>query len=178
MLSNHLDLRRQLNSISVELAKALPKPRNIAEAKTLLTVAQQHVKDLNKKAATLRISYLEEQAMLLENNNDPKAAEIRKWILKAEELTRMSKKLHSYLRPNQTSSLSHIMVPADGKTPKEAIEWKRVSDPEEVEETILDRNQDHFGQGDGTPFTEDDLRSIPFSGMGPLADSILAGTGI
>jgi hypothetical protein len=47
------------------------------------------------------------------------------------------------------------MVPADGKPPKEAQEWKRVSDPEEVETTLLNRNGDHFGQGDGTPFTKD-----------------------
>jgi hypothetical protein len=113
--------------------------------------------------------------MFLESNNDPKAAEIRKRILKAEELVRMFKKLRSYLRPHQNSNLSHVLVPADGKPPKKADKWKRISDPEEVEETILDHNQDHFGQGKGTPFTEDDLGTIPFSRTGPLADSILAG---
>ncbi len=77
--------------------------------------------------------------MLLDGNNDPKAAEIRKRILKAEETKRMFQKLRSYLRPKQHSSLSHFMVPADGRPPKQATEWKRVLDPEEVKTTQRDK---------------------------------------
>ena len=176
MLANHLDLRRQLESIQSSMTETLPEPRNRNEAKLFLRSAQQHVRDLNKKASELRITYLEEQARLLETNNDPKAADIRKRILKAEELIRMFNKLRSYLRPHQQSNLSHVLVPSDGKPPKEAMEWTRISDPDEVETNILDRNRLHFGQGHGTPFTTGNLGTIPFCGTGPLADSILAGT--
>jgi hypothetical protein len=113
--------------------------------------------------------------MLLEGNNDPKVADIQKQILKAEEITRMFNKLCSYLRPSQQSSLSHVMIPADGLPPKESKEWKGISDPDEVKTCILDRKKAHFGQAEG-PFTTDELGEIPFSGTGPLADSILAGT--
>jgi hypothetical protein len=175
MLRTHHDLRRQLHSITAELTVPLPAPRNQEEAQTLLRAAQQNVRTLNKKASELRISYLEEQAQLLDANNDVKAAEIRRRILKAEELTRMFKKLRSYLRPNLHSSLSHVLVPSDGKPPKQAKTWKRVSEPAVVEATILSRNETHFGQGHGTPFTEGQLGTIPFNGTGSLADSILAG---
>jgi hypothetical protein len=176
MKKTWIDLRRQLSSIESVLEAPLPAPRTLAEAQAMLTATQKNVRDLNKRAASLRILYLEEQAMLLEGSDDPKAADIRRRILKAEQLTQMFKKLRSYLRPNQHSSLSHVMVPADGKPPKEATKWKRVSDPEDVETAILDKNSTHFGQGHGTPFTIGALGSIPFNGMGPLADSILNGT--
>ena len=176
MLLNHLDLRRQLRSIQSNLEETLPEPTNRDEAKAFLRVAQTNVRELNKKAATLRMTYLEEQAMYLETNNDPKSAEIRKRILRAEEMKRTFKKLRSYLRPNQHNSLSHVMIPSDGLPPKESKEWQRVSDPEEIETNILEKNTKHFGQANGTPFTKGELGKIPFSGTGPLADSILEGT--
>jgi hypothetical protein len=126
MLRNHLDLRRQLQSTAKELTATLPEPRDLDEARILLRAAQKNVKQLNKKASRLRITYLKEQAKVLDGNNDTKAAEIRRRIIKAEELTQMFKKLRSYLRPNQHSSLSHVMIPADGKPPKEAKQWQRV----------------------------------------------------
>ncbi len=67
------------------------------------------------------------------------------------------------------------MVPSDRLPPKIAKAWTRVSDPEVLETKILERNQTHFGQGDG-PFTKESLGTIPFNATGPLADSILAGT--
>jgi hypothetical protein len=138
----------------------------------LLQAAQKNVRELHKKAASLRASYLEEQAVLPDGNNDPKAA----GIVKAEELKCMFKKLRSYLRPNQHSSLSHVMVPANGRQPKQATDWKRISDPEEVKTNILERNQTHFGQSYGTPFTKGELCKIPFNGRGPITDSIIEGT--
>jgi hypothetical protein len=76
MMCNHLDLRRQLKSISSTMAETLPEPRNTEEAQTLLKAAQKNVKVLNNKSALLYITYLEEQAMLMEGNNDPKAADV------------------------------------------------------------------------------------------------------
>jgi hypothetical protein len=145
MLHNHFNLKNQLKSIQAALSTTLLAPRDRDKAQLLLQAAQKNVKDLNKKAASLQILYLEEQAVILDGNNDPKAAEIRKRVLKAEELKHMFKKLQSYLRPNQHSSLSHVMVPADRRPPKQATEWKRISDPEEVNTIILGENQTHFG---------------------------------
>ena len=124
----------------------------------------------------LQMTYLVEQAVLLESNNDPKSAEIRKRILKAEELTRMFKKLWSYLWPNQHNNLTHVVVPTDGLPPKESQHWTHMSDPEEVETSILDRNRLHFGQGHGTPFTQGELGHIPFSATRVQADAILEGS--
>ena len=62
MLTNHLNLRRQLDNIQAELTAPLPEPRNRLEARQSLTTAQTQVRDLNKQAATLCMSYLEEQA--------------------------------------------------------------------------------------------------------------------
>jgi hypothetical protein len=54
--------------------------------------------------------------------------------------------------------------------------WRSIYDPAILEALIQERNRKHFGQAKGTPFTKDLLGRIPFSGTGPIADGILAGT--
>ncbi len=94
MLVNKLDLRRQVDSIEQELDKKLPYPTNIEEAKQLLIrSAQKYVRETTKKAAELRKTYLKEQAIQLETADDPKTAEIRKRIAKAEAIKKMYMKL-------------------------------------------------------------------------------------
>jgi hypothetical protein len=68
------------------------------------------------------------------------------------------------------------MVPDDGLPPRLAQLWQSIYDPVLLESLILERNRKHFGQAYGTPFTKDILNTIPFSGTGPVADSILNGT--
>jgi hypothetical protein len=111
ILHNHLDLTNQFNLIKAKLEETLPEPRNQEEAQTLLRAAQKNVRELNKKAAALRMLYLEEQAMLLEANDDPKVAESWKQILKAKEMIQMFKKLQSYLQePAQQSQPRHDTI--------------------------------------------------------------------
>jgi hypothetical protein len=68
------------------------------------------------------------------------------------------------------------MVPDDDLPPKLAQLWWSVYDPVILEALIIERNRKHFAQANDTPFTRDILGLIPFSGTGPIADSILART--
>jgi exonuclease III len=176
MILNNLDLRTQLESLTKELDDELPAPTTIEESKQLLRDAQKNVREITKKAAELRVTYLEEQARSLDAIDDEKAASIRKRIAKAEEIKKMYMKLSRYMKPQGRSSLTHLMVPDDGLPPKLAQLWRSVYDPVVLEALILERNKQHFSQARNTPFTQDTLGTIPFSGTGPIADAILAGT--
>ena len=176
MLSNSLDLRTQLESLEKVLDETLPFPNNIEEAKQLLRSAQKYVRDVTKRAAELRKTYLEEQAQNLDAEDKEKAALIRKRIVKAEEIKQMYMKLRRYLKPQGRSSLNHIMVPDDDLPPKIAQLWRSIYDPVVLEALLIERNRKHFAQAKDTPFTKGILGMIPFSGTGPIADSILDGS--
>jgi hypothetical protein len=176
MILNSLDLQHKLETLTTEMDEVAPAPSNIKEARQLLRDAQKLVRETTKRAAELRISYLEEQANSLDNIDDNKAALIRKRIIKAEATKKMYMKLRRYLSPQGRSSLNHVIVPDDNLPPKLAQLWCRVYDPVVLEALIIEYNNTHFAQAQGTPFTTDLLGTIPFSGTGPIADSILAGT--
>jgi hypothetical protein len=176
MMLNNLDLRTQLDSISAELETPPPSPTTDEEARQLLRQAQKKVRDITKRAAELRVTFLEEQATNLEAVDKEKSALIRKRIIKAEEIKKMYVKLRRYLKPQDRSSLHHIMVPDDDLPPRVAQLWRSIYDPVLLEALIQERNKKHFSQAQGTPFTKDVLSQIPFSGTGPMADSILNGT--
>jgi exonuclease III len=176
MLINKLDLRTQLESLEKVMDEILPFPSTIEEGKLLLRSAQKYVRDMTKRASELRRNYLEEQAQNLEAEDQEKAAMIRKRIVKAEEIKQMYMKLRRYLKPQGRSSLNHVMVPDDDLPPKIAQLWRSVYDPVVLEALLIERNRKHFAQAQNTPFTNDILGMIPFSGTGPIADSILDGS--
>ena len=176
MILNKLDLQRQIDSITQVLDEALPAPSNLEEARQLLREAQNNVRNITKKAEEIRITYLEEQARDLEAADNDKAALIRKRIAKAEEIKKMYIKLRRYMKPQGRSNLNHILIPDDNLPPRIAQLWRSIYDPVLLEALILERNRKHFRQAKGTPFTKGILSTIPFSGTGPVADSILNGT--
>ena len=63
------------------------------------------------------------------------------------------KKTHAsigfYMKPNQKLGLKHIEVPRDfrdwNNIPKsKKIKWDTVTDPEKIEELLIDRNRQHL----------------------------------
>jgi predicted transcriptional regulator len=99
MLLSNLDLSGILEGLTQVLDKTLPAPSNLDKAQQLLQAVQKSVKEITKKVAELRVTYLEDQARTLDNVKDKKAALMRKRILKAEAIKTMYMKLQQYLKP-------------------------------------------------------------------------------
>ena len=60
--------------------------------------------------------------------------------------------------------------------PDTAEHWQTITVPQDIERMHIDRNRNHFGQSEGTPFTLDPLKAdIGFKGDGYAADLILEG---
>lgn len=119
---------------------------------------------------------MEEQAQILKATNAEEAAKIQKRIVKAEEIKQMYLKLRRYLKPQGRSSVNQIMVPDNDLPPKVAQLWRSVYDPVVLKALLIKCNRKHFAQAENAPFMKDILGMIPFSGTGPIADSILDGS--
>jgi hypothetical protein len=60
--------------------------------------------------------------------------------------------------------------------PDKAVIWKRLYDPHLVEESLLQRNINHFGQAEGTLFTRQDIaQSFNYEGTSPNVLDLLEG---
>jgi hypothetical protein len=84
------------------------------------------------------------------------------------------------LKNNRSDGISHIEVPdcdAFGERtqdPDKAVTWRQVTDPTEIEDTLLKRNTAHFGQAQGTPFTVEPItKDIGYEGTATL-DEMMA----
>ena len=73
------------------------------------------------------------------------------------------KTIKQTLRPIVRSGISSVEVPnldengSPTDDPDRAVSWKRLTDPTDIEERLLDRNIKHFGQAEGTLFTTNDI---------------------
>ena len=61
--------------------------------------------------------------------------------------------------------------------PKTCNKWRSITDPDQINQYIIIWNQRHFGQAQGTPFTEGDLfEDIDWTASTEAAEKILTGT--
>ena len=64
----------------------------------------------------------------------------------------------------------------DGADPKTCTDWQTIKVPTEIVYHLQQRNQKHFSQAHGSPFTIPPLATeIGFEGHGPFAEDILEG---
>lgn len=165
----HQDYKRAIDtnqdSVVVNIRKARKAER---------TLQLQH-KELRKKKRNDDISTEAE-------GSGNTIEQVKKKIEHAEESRRVFYALRLHFHPDARSGISYIEVPdldKDGQPtddPQAATSWKTITDPTEIENRLLDRNIEHFGQADGTPFTRGDLlAALGYEGISPGLDKILSG---
>ncbi|KAI2493074.1 hypothetical protein MHU86_21458 [Fragilaria crotonensis] len=78
---------------------------------------------------------------------------------------------------NERTGVSRIEIPLHpDQDPKTCSEWQQIDVPTVVLEQLRSRNQKHFGQAAGTPFTVPPLsHQLGYRGDGEFADQILTG---
>ena len=77
----------------------------------------------------------------------------------------------------KSQGVTRLEIPVNPQQyPKSCTEWKQIDIPEEVLKHLVARNQKHFGQAQGTPFTVDPLaEALSFDGLTPTGEDILQG---
>lgn len=109
--------------------------------------------------------------------SDRTQAKILRQIHAAEAKNRVYAKLRSLRMVNERTGVSRIEIPLHpDQDPKTCSEWQQIDVPTEVLEQLRRRNQKHFGQAAGTPFTVPPLsHQLGYRGDGESADQLLKG---
>ena len=134
-----------------------PIPVSLESINTNLRKAQRNLRDTVAKGWQIRFEYLsakaEAEAKLGRNNK----ATIIKRILRAEESKQRFCTIQRKLKRKFRSGLHSVTIPSESGP---AGEYKRIVDRQEIEETLLTHNQQHFEQAIGSPFSSEPLISL------------------
>ena len=166
------------------LPKAIPHDPIIITTRYRQALSTLH--RVRQDARSLRDTYLQEKAALYTHLEEKGKANIVKRIQRAERTSQIFKKIQFIRQNGHPKGLVNIKIPCDPtiinnetmKTlPDNTDTWQTVRIPEEIEKLLLDRNQRHFGQADGTPFTRQPLSmDVRYDGSGIRAEAILEGS--
>ena len=139
-------------------------------------------RELIRHAKSLRIKGLLHLKELRTSEGKNKEAAIIGKIYRKEMTKQDWAIVKNKLRPAQRSGISNIEVPDkdrfgnDTNDPDKAITWKRITDPSEVEDKLLERNIKHFSQANETLFASNKLqKEFEYEGVSASVDRLLAG---
>jgi hypothetical protein len=120
----------------------------------------------------VKVSYAkreQEQKRMIEEleasswKSDKDQAQRIRRMQKAEALNRLFAKLRGLRLTKEKTGVTRIEIPTDSEVdPKVCQPWQQIDVPTEVLHHLRERNRKHFGQAQGTPFTE------PYSAEGDV----------
>jgi exonuclease III len=175
---DHQDIIKEQMAISgVEMLI----PSTLAECKHMIKEAKLEVKKIVKASFETRTSERDARIIQLEASKRPedkKAAKRLRRMKRAEETQQIFKKLKRMRVQQRASGLTLLEIPENpADDPKKCQEWKTIDVPNDIIERLQQRNQEHFGQALGTPFTVSPLgEALGFQGDTEEATKILNGT--
>lgn len=128
--------------------------------------ALNKLRQVRQEAQRHREEYLlQRQSQYLEMD-DLQSAKLINRIIRAEFQKKVYAKLKHLREQRQDSSLGFIKIPrnvplhgvaAIKQLPDTPDHWETLTFPEEIERILIQRNQQHFRQAEGTPFTQSRL---------------------
>ncbi len=154
-----LDMQESI-AMKLEFGNKLIFPETEADCQQQLREVQKEITETEKQAKEKRKQELEAKERERLNKGDKAGAKAIRNIIKAEEKSKMWRKLR-YVRGQDKTGLTSIMVPENEEETnyKDCTEWISIDTPDEIEKILMERNQKHFGQAKGTwptkpPFSE------------------------
>ncbi|KAI2493806.1 hypothetical protein MHU86_20729 [Fragilaria crotonensis] len=170
---------------SIALVKARKKVTMLSKCLTMARTQLDHTLQLQEDASEFNegdASEREERIKALDSpftsKNDKKTAQRLRHLQKAEALKNLSRKLRVLRATHAHQGVTRIEIPLyPTQDPKSCCEWQTIDVPTEVLRHLQQRNQLHFRQAAGTPFTIPPLSDdLGFCGNGEDAEKILDGT--
>ena len=178
-IRNNRDYSKQITRLLINYADLLEVPADLPALKAAYNLARLDLNATLKDASRARSKFLQQQQNAARIAKTPK--DVLKWkqVQKGEEIKAMYAKLRFIRKDsNQGSGISTLQVPLDpSDDPKTCTAWRTVESPEAITTYLLERNQKHFGQAHGTPFTVEPLASVvDFNASTTACEAILFGT--
>ena len=156
-----LESRMKRAGITIEL------PPTIKQTKLQLQEAESLLRDHRKNSFEMRQSDLQTQIELATKDGKKDQKRVLQAIYRSEGATKTYRILQSIRKKSSDAAkIDRIEIPASWPDPQNqpddlntlehpntCTEWRLITAPGEIEFYILLRNQLHFGQAQGTPFT-------------------------
>lgn len=165
-------------------------PETLAELQASLRTEETTLRTFQNKNEQMRRHEIQAKVDLATKTNNTTTAKVLRKINKHEEGRKTYRILDAIRRKTGTTPrLDRLEVPRSWpaphstltafprlENPKECTVWTTITDPAAIEYYLMLRNRIHFGQAQGTPFTEEPLRTdIDWAASTEHADAILAG---
>ena len=187
MLKTNIDHTAILLQETTSLNEIVDLPTNINECSVALRNAKREVREIVERSFATRETERDEQIAKLEaeieasrgkptKNMKAKLIILRN-LRKAEAIKRMFQKLQTLRQTRKRGGITRLEVPYNpSDDPKTCTHWKVIDVPTEILDQLQRRNQKHFGQAHGTPFTTPPLSDdLGFTSMTPSGTLILNG---
>jgi hypothetical protein len=134
--------------IPSQVSGVLSTNHYLAFCRHQLSESWRKFRSIKAESIERRQAYLD--ACLAEAIKETHRANTLHKIISAEAVARLYKRLRFFVKGTSTSSISHVLVPDEN----ESTGYRRVSQKEELFQSILARNLAHFGQASATPFVD------------------------
>ena len=179
------DMHQQLAKWAAKIKADRPDPSTPCTLSTVmkeLRKASKALRKVKRNAAEIRQQFLRERAEAAAIENNQPAEQALASIIRAEQSRETYAAIKRYMKNNTKQGLTHLLVPKNMEPddypyqPEEVTEWTVIQDEADIGRYLRARNIKHFGQAQGTPFTEEPLKSaIRPTADTPMVDQILKG---
>ena len=183
--NNHINVDKQAYDIIKELPNETIQLLRSKHNNNIFNEYRKAIKrrkDIMDHTTELRQRGMEKLVEIQEREGNTVHASIIKKISHFEDRKRDWNKLNSVYNPEQRSSLNCIEIPsADSEgNPTNDVDiaktWSTMTQPKEDENVIIERNTKHFGQAEGSPFTQENLQDLlGYDGVSNAIEELLTG---
>ena len=176
-VKNKKDFSGPLNSIRKNIKEKYHDhilQYNESPKEGLSIIRKELLKEKNLKLQEMRDQEAAESAMIAQAENKSEI-NITQQRARIKYTRSIFANLRSRFKQQHGQGIQSVIVPRNGR-PDENI-YKVITDPREVEETIINRNIAHFGQAQGTPFTKHNITDdFGYTGVTPKAKELIQGS--
>ena len=188
-LRTQVDLTTALTTRMRSVGITMDLPTTTDECQSQLKTVQAAIRTQLKDAVQIRLQEMEDRAELAAlDGKTTKNTELKK-MRNAEKTAEMFRRIKTIRGIASTQGFTSIEVPDDWppphtekvdlntlSDPKKCDQWRTVDVPDSIVYYLLLRNRKHFGQAQGTPFTEPPFSTqIDWEASTCQADLILHG---
>ena len=172
---------KRLNAIREKFNKEVQTTdQTLRNASKQLRKSKKNLRKIAKEASRHRLEFLEQQAEIMAGQGNDEKVKILTRLIRNHRRNGEYQKIKGCLGKINSNGITHIIIPEETDEypyePKTIQSWKKEFDPKKLEEKLLQRGREHFSQAQGTPFTEEPLRTmLPFMANSNLAERTLKG---
>ena len=146
---------------------------NESPKKGLSTIKQELTKEKKLKLQEIRDQEAAESAMIAQAENTSET-NIQQKRAQVKYTRSVFANLKSRFKQKHGHGIQSVIVPRND--PQEENQYRTITEPKEVEETLIHRNIKHFGQAQGTPFTAHDITNdFGYTGVTEQATQLIQG---